>query len=289
MLKHRLPTGAALIALAILIAWLDQWIESKWSIRGLALAVAAAPLLTLAALELSTMLRAVGTRIPRGLAGASALAGFLTGAVSAMSSAGADTRFLITPLLALWLIVTLVCVSWHRRTEGALLGAAGAVLIFAYLGLIPAYFLVLRQHTTAWTLMSIILIVKSCDMGAYFTGRAIGRRKLIPWLSPGKTWEGLIGGVVVSAGVAALISWIGRSGGGSEWLAFPVSPIPALALGAALALIGQFGDLAASLFKRDSGLKDASATLPGLGGVLDVIDSLIFAAPAAHWLIVALG
>lgn len=287
MLKHRLPTGAALIALAILIGWLDEWIESRWSVRGLAMAIVAAPVLMLGASELAALVRSAGARMPRGFGPASALSGFLIGAVVALSSAEATVEFLTTPLIALWLIGALATVAWGRRTDGAILGVAGGALMLVYLGLIPAYFLVLRQHTTAWALMAVILIVKSSDMGAYFTGRAFGRRKLIRWLSPGKTWEGLAGGMAASAAVAALIAWMSSFSGVDAWLGFPLTLWPAALFGAALALVGQFGDLTMSLFKRDSGVKDASARLPGLGGVLDVIDSLIFAAPAAHWLILA--
>lgn len=289
MLKHRLPTGAALIALAILLGWLDQWIESRWSIRGLALGVVAAPVLMIGAAELAAMLRAIGVRLASGLAPASALCGFAIGATAALSPPSMSPFSFVVPLVALWLAVTLVAVSWPKRTEGALMGAAAAILTLVYLGLIPSFFLALRQHTTAWTLMALILIVKSCDMGAYFTGMSIGRRKLIPWLSPGKTWEGLAGGVAASAGVAALLAWLSSFPGIGGWLGFPLDPVRALALGAGLALVGQFGDLTVSLFKRDSGLKDASSRLPGLGGVLDVIDSLIFAAPVAHWLILGLN
>ncbi len=284
MLKHRLPTGAALIALAIGLAWTDGWVESQWHLRGLALALIALPIIGLAAAELSVMLRESGARISSALGVGSAVAGFLIGAAAAMAPVDTPTVTIITPLIAAWLLATLVAVSWPKRTDGALLGMGAAALTLVYLGLIPAYYLVLRQHVTAWALIAVILIVKSSDIGAYFTGRLIGRHKLIPWLSPGKTWEGLVGGMAFAALVAVGVSTLGGS-----LIDFPLAPLQAAVMGAALALIGPCGDLTISLFKRDSGLKDSSGALPGLGGVLDVVDSLIFAAPAAHWLIIALS
>jgi len=125
----------------------------------------------------------------------------------------------------------------------------------------------------------VLLITKSMDIGAYFTGRSIGRHKLIPWLSPGKTWEGLFGGVAVAAAVgagAASFSHHAR-------LDFPVLWWHGAVFGAFLGLIGQAGDLLASLLKRDAGMKDYSQRLLGFGGVLDVIDSPLLVAPIAYW------
>jgi phosphatidate cytidylyltransferase len=119
-------------------------------------------------------------------------------------------------------------------------------------------------------------VVKAADVGAYATGHLIGRHKLIAWLSPGKTIEGFIGGLVVAAIVAALI------------LTPPINPSftrpQALFVGLVLGGIGQLGDLLESLLKRDAGVKD-SGKLPGFGGLLDLLDSPLLAAPAAYWLL----
>ncbi|MEO9595968.1 phosphatidate cytidylyltransferase [Rhodopirellula bahusiensis] len=136
--------------------------------------------------------------------------------------------------------------------------------------------------STSWglaALLTMIATTKSADAGAYFAGKALGRHKLIPRLSPGKTWEGAIGGVVMSTFVAmACLRWL-----------FPalvadantVTSLPATSwafiLGPALAIAGMVGDLAESMFKRDCGAKDSGNWLPGLGGVWDVTDSLIAA------------
>ena len=153
---------------------------------------------------------------------------------------------------------------------------------FVYLGLMFGFVLAIRREHSVWVLLWIILVTKSADIGAFATGKLIGRHKLILWLSPGKTWEGLIGGVVLAAavgaaGLAALKSW-GLT---------PQETLPPAWTGAAagvlFGLTGVLGDLIASLFKRDAGLKDASHVLPGFGGVLDVLDSALLVAPVAYW------
>ncbi|MCP4379805.1 MAG: phosphatidate cytidylyltransferase, partial [bacterium] len=111
------------------------------------------------------------------------------------------------------------------------------------------------------------------DIGAYFTGSAIGKHKLIPWLSPGKSWEGLIGGLVTAAGVSILITHLA----GLE-IAIWQSAI----FGVVIGLAGQFGDLCESLLKRSAKLKDSSKMVPEFGGILDIIDSPLLAAPVAY-------
>jgi len=161
----------------------------------------------------------------------------------------------------------------------------GAVLFaFVYLGLTFGFLLRIRLEHSAWVLVWVLATVKSCDIFAYFTGKAIGKRKLILWLSPGKTWEGLIGGVIGSAAVGgaglALLTTQGIfNAGGSP----TQSAIAGAVSGACIGLAGQLGDLMASMMKRDAGIKDSSSLLPGFGGILDVIDSPILAAPLAYW------
>ena len=124
---------------------------------------------------------------------------------------------------------------------------------------------------------SLIAAAKCGDTGAYLTGRALGRRKLIPRVSPGKTWAGAVGAVVwAAAGTTAWLYFAGPSFGREE-----VSVVRSLLFGAAVGLAGLFGDLVESVLKRDAGVKDAGALLPGMGGVLDVLDSVLIAGPVA--------
>lgn len=127
------------------------------------------------------------------------------------------------------------------------------------------------------SLLSLMVIVFAGDTGAYFAGRSLGRHKLYPLVSPKKTIEGSVGGLLASIGGGAL----------SAWLLVPQIPqTDALLLGAACGLTAQIGDLAESMFKRASGTKDSGNLLPGHGGMLDRLDGVLFAGPVfLAWLI----
>ena len=118
------------------------------------------------------------------------------------------------------------------------------------------------------------LVIFGSDAGAYFAGRALGKHKLAPAISPGKTVEGLIGGIVAAAGFAALSTW---------WF-FPELPYKwSIPLAIVLAVVGVLGDLCESAMKRGSNTKDAASILPGHGGLLDRLDSLLFGAPILYY------
>jgi len=121
----------------------------------------------------------------------------------------------------------------------------------------------------------LILVTKATDVGAYLIGKKFGKTLLIPRISPKKTKEGALGGLIFGSVTALLF---GKLLTGMEYYHI-------LFLGLLLSIIGQVGDLAESLFKRDFDVKDSSHSLPGLGGVLDVIDSLLFTAPIFYFYI----
>src|SRR5438874_3131046 len=128
----------------------------------------------------------------------------------------------------------------------------------------------------------ILLVVKFTDIGAYFGGRAFGRHKLIPWLSPGKTWEGLVWGLITAGIVGALCTYPWRGPG--KYPIPHVPPIKGFIFGVIIGGIGQLGDLLESLMKRDAEVKDSGRLVPGFGGILDIIDSPLLAAPFAYLL-----
>lgn len=118
------------------------------------------------------------------------------------------------------------------------------------------------------------ITVMASDSGAYFVGRKLGKHKIVPKISPGKSWEGLIGGVAASMVGAALASYS----------FFPeIKIFPALALAFSFTVVGFFGDIVESAFKRGAGAKDAASILPGHGGFLDRLDSLLFTAPILYF------
>jgi len=177
------------------------------------------------------------------------------------------------------LLLSLLFYSRHRTVEGVVAAAGGTLLSFVYLGLMFGFVLAIRREHSVWLLFWVILTTKASDIGAFATGKAIGKHKLILWLSPGKTWEGLYGGIALSAAVGAA-----GIAGLNQWQSEPVPPAWTGAIaGVLFGLTGVVGDLIASLFKRDAGLKDSSQVLPGFGGVLDVLDSALLVAPVAYW------
>jgi len=132
----------------------------------------------------------------------------------------------------------------------------------------------------AWLVIWLVAVTKFTDMGAYATGSLIGKHKMIPHISPGKTWEGIIGGVafalIIGCGLVALmpVELAVLGGWGSV-----------ITISLILAVLAVLGDLAESVLKRSIGVKDSGQTLPGIGGILDLIDSLCFTAPALYFLL----
>jgi phosphatidate cytidylyltransferase len=125
-------------------------------------------------------------------------------------------------------------------------------------------------------LLYFILVTKFSDMGAYAVGSLIGKHKMIPRISPGKTWEGFGGAILVSTGASlAFVHFFGAH-------MFGMNPLHAIILGALLSVTAVIGDLIESLFKREAGVKDSGNLFPGIGGILDLLDSLLFNAPIMY-------
>jgi phosphatidate cytidylyltransferase len=191
------------------------------------------------------------------------------------------------PLLGLAAALLLAFVGEMRRYEqpgGVMVNLALALFTIVYTAVPLAFAALLRQlHSNHWgmaALISVILVVKMSDTGAYFFGKLLGRTKLAPKLSPGKTVAGGVGCLVFAMGAAVFFVQVlaplmtGQPVGTPLW--------GAILYGLVLAVVGVIGDLGESLLKRDMGRKDSSSWLPGLGGILDVLDSLILAIPAAY-------
>ena len=182
------------------------------------------------------------------------------------------------------MLLAAVSRALRRQSQEAIVRMAGTLLATLYLGGLAWFLVALRvkhsfhqngtvrfEGSTAVILM-ILCVVKFTDIGAYFGGRAIGKHKLIRWLSPGKTWEGLACGLI-TAGVLAIAfaPHVANLSAGKAFL-----------FGVVIGGIGQLGDLLESMMKRDAEVKDSSQLIPGFGGILDVIDSPLLAAPFAY-------
>lgn len=189
---------------------------------------------------------------------------------------------LLPPTMFLLAILILFAVHFRERT-GAIIDLAvstfGLLYIALPLGMILGIlFLPMRDDGRMWVAY-LLAVTKFTDMGAYFGGSLWGRRKLAPNISPGKTIEGAAFGLFSALMVSFIFHVIGE---GFPALNFHLEPYEWIALGIVLGLVGQFGDLSESLLKRDANKKDSNM-LPGLGGVLDAVDSLLFNAPIIYF------
>ena len=157
---------------------------------------------------------------------------------------------------------------WSSTVFGAAyVGLLGTLAFLTTQWTDPASFDRVFWPERRWVLV-LLAAVWSFDTGAYLVGRAFGRRAFLPWISPSKTMEGVLGGLVVATvGVAAVLAMSGRS------------PLEGLVLGPLLGAAAQAGDLAESLLKRAAGAKDSGTWIPGHGGILDRLDSFLFAGP----------
>lgn len=193
------------------------------------------------------------------------------------------------PVLVLAIAMVLFFLLHFRDTHAALFTIAteffGVVYVAAPLGLMLGVLYPVAHHGVPqegrWWLVYLILVTKITDVGAYFVGRLWGRKKLSPTLSPKKTIEGAVAGFISAVLASIAIYYAGNHFFDGH---FSLSFTESIWLGMLIGIFGQIGDLAESLLKRDAVVKDSN-TLPGLGGVLDMVDSLLFTTPIVYFFI----
>jgi len=186
-------------------------------------------------------------------------------------------------LMAMALGVLLVFVAEMRRFErpgGVTVNVAAAVFAMVYLGVLLTFLIQLRMSWGIAGLVSVVLVTKMGNTGAYTVGRLFGRNKMAPGLSPGKTIEGAMGAIAASVAASAftflwLVPAMNPEANPTQWWGWVL-------FGVAVCIAGIMGDLAESLIKRDVEQKDSSKWIPGFGGVLDILDSLLLASPVAY-------
>lgn len=179
-----------------------------------------------------------------------------------------------------WWALALLLVQGYP-SSAILWGAPVLRALMGFLVLIPTWiaFTYVRTHENGtWMVLLIVAVVACADIGGYFAGRRWGKRKLKPAVSPGKTWEGFVGGVVANI-LLSLVLWLVV--GGNYWVI--------LAIILPTSLVSVLGDLLESMVKRHRGIKDSGTLLPGHGGVLDRVDSLTAAAPVFALALLASG
>jgi phosphatidate cytidylyltransferase len=263
-------SAAALIAVLVFAVWFGPpW--ATLALGVLASAIAASELVALSASARASL------AVPL----AAVTAGVVTAAFGFTDPTASGGANFSTPLIAVVLAAVLVAgagaLSSGAPSSGALLTTALTFMAPLYVGLPIGVLVWVRTVYGREALLLLIVIVAASDTAQFYTGRAIGRRKMAPRVSPAKTIEGAVGGIVVAAIVAALLAprWLGVA----VTPAGLISPLLGAGLGALLALAGMVGDLFESFLKRSAGVKDSSSAIPGHGGVLDRVDSHLFAAP----------
>ena len=292
-LRNRLTFGPMMLAGLFFLLWIDhaaqRWTHSAAypaGIGGIGILILLLIILPIATSEIGTLFTAERIRPYRVLSAAASgllvLHAFATQCPWFQPVAASTLAFLIVFVM----LSAALTRAMDRETDGAIHRMAGTVLATMYLGGLGWFLMALRVKHGGHTLLNgstgivlmILLAVKFTDIGAYFGGRALGRHKLIPWLSPGKTWEGL-GFGLLTAGLVGMIAarFIRSTDYHFPWW-------KGIAFGIVIGGIGQLGDLLESLMKRDAEVKDSGRLVPGFGGILDIIDSPLFAAPFAYLL-----
>lgn len=191
-------------------------------------------------------------------------------------------KFHLLPLLVLLLMIFLFFSLYFKKQSEAIVSVSCATFGLIYIAFPISLFFPLvycsPMYDGRWWVVYLLGVTKIFDVVAYFGGRLYGKRKLAPKISPNKTIEGALFGLISSAFLSLFFSYLGNL----NIIDFSLSYQRAIVLGPILGMMGQVGDLSESLFKRDAGVKDSN-TLPGVGGVLDMVDSLLFTTPILYF------
>ncbi len=188
---------------------------------------------------------------------------------------------LLTPLLLTSaVVVSLIWLLRQAQKEKAFTSWAWTIAGILYVGWLLSYLVALRGEEAGrnWVFLALFVAFASVSAG-FFTGQTLGRHKLAPHISPGKTWEGAIGGIL-GAVIVSLLFILPTP------LSLPFNWWQAILLGLLVSIFGQLGDLVESLFKRNMGVKDSSQLIPGHGGFLDRIDSVVFAGTVVYYYVI---
>ena len=301
MLLYRLATGAALIAALVAVLIFDERF-APWYPMWL---ITASVVMVLAAREVIGLLAASGSKASTGLVIGGVLAMVASNWVPhvlgqfAYGSFGTHHRNVLASADAMswpmWTFASIVMLAFIDQAsrfrvpgEGAVNSVAATILACAYVGVLGSFMIQLRwvggDGSGLIALAFVVAVAKGSDTGAYTVGRLAGRHKLVPRLSPNKTVEGAIGGIVFGV-IAALVAVAWANSAKMPTFSWPA----AIGFGLVVGCAAQVGDLMESMIKRDGERKDASQSLPGFGGILDVIDSLLFAGPVAYGYWLAFG
>jgi phosphatidate cytidylyltransferase len=278
MLKHRLLFGTLMTVLFTAIVIFDGWLDGSLTastaddkpVQATILCSLIALLIIPAQFELSKLAEAKNLKI---FTPVSIIASILFASTWYWPQFAEISPTIYLFFLSAFSLLALLFVQYIRYSTSAVIANCGAgYFSIVYLGLLSGFVLAIRIHFGLWVLLMFIFVVKSSDIGAYAIGTLFGKLKFSPKISPAKTWEGMAAAAATAVVVALLFAV--NCGIMVWWLA--------AIFGCCFAFIAQIGDLVESMIKRDAQQKDSAGKLPGFGGVLDIIDSPLLAAPFAY-------
>lgn len=278
MLKHRLLFGSLMTLLFTAAVIFDGWLDGSFTtsttddkqVQGTILCILAILLIIPAQFELSRLASPKNLKIflPVTITGSVLFAA--NRYLQQLVEFRPDTYF---SLLAAFVLLALLLYQYKRHGTSAVIANCGAnYFSILYLGLLTSFCITIRIEFGLWPFLMFIYVIKSADIGAYAIGTLFGKHKFSPKISPGKTWEGMCG----AAGAAVIVAI------GFAMICDIMAWWPAAIFGLCFAFTGQLGDLAESMIKRDAEQKDSANKVPGYGGVLDIVDSPLVAAPLAY-------
>jgi len=277
MLKHRLLYGTLMAVFFAAIVIFDGWIDGSLTassvdkpIQGTILCMLIAVLIILSQLEFT---RLAGAKKLKIFTPVSIIASLLFAGTWYWPQLVTIPPLIYLSFLSVFSLLGLLLYQYLRYGTSEVIANCGANFFsIVYIGLFSGFVLAIRIDFGLWPLLMFVSVIKFADIGAYALGASFGRHKFSPNISPGKTWEGMAGGVAAAMIVAVLFA------AGCDimagWLA--------IIFGFCLAFIGQAGDLVESMIKRDAKQKDSANNVPGFGGILDIVDSPLVAAPFAY-------
>jgi len=278
MLKHRLFFGTLMTLLFTAIVIFDGWLDGSLTrstaddkpVQGTVLCILIALLVIPSQIELSKLAatRNLKVFLPVSITGSILLATWRFW----QQIAGFRPEIYLL-FISVFVLSALLLYQYARHgTSGVLANCGVNCFSMWYLGLLSSFCLAMRIEFGLWPMLMFVFVIKCSDIGAYAIGTLYGKRRFAPKISPAKSWEGM-GGACAAAVIVAVGFAVG-CGIMAWWMA--------VGFGLCFAFLGQMGDLAESMMKRDAERKDSANKVPGFGGVLDIIDSILIAAPLAY-------
>lgn len=278
MLRHRLVFGILMMAFFIAVVVFDGWMDGSLTasnaddkqVQGTLFCMLIALLAFPAQLELSKLAAAKNLRIFTPVTIVASILFANKDYLQQFIEIRPDNFLIFLSAFALFALLLYQYI--FHKTSSVLANCGAGYFSIVYLGLLSSFCVAMRLEFGLWHLLMFVFVVKCADIGAYTIGSMFGKHKFSPKISPAKSWEGMGGAVafaiIVAIGFALscdIMSW---------WFA--------IIFGLCLAFIGQIGDLVESMIKRDAEQKDSANKVPGFGGVLDIIDSPLVAAPFGY-------